>query len=441
MIRLLSIFFVAVALFFTTGSAKAQNFWAPAGLQGDSVGSIVIDGSGRIFVGVVTHEQNVFTPPNVGVFRSDDNGNTWVMLKNPRNDQGGTVNLGPVYGFTPNGKLYMGGVTGGGRALYRSDDTGGNIVADSITEFASTDPSITSMAFAPNGQIYIATGSSGLYISDENGNNWEGNVAVNFPNSDDYPSYIACSPQGILYAASATQLSEKNSMSGPWVSVGGSFSGFGDAPSFAFDKNGNIVAGGNNGLFYSNNNGNSWTTLTNPGSSGSSYALAVAANGDVFCGPNDFLGNESGLYVSTDTGGSWTATTSGLTNTYANGFAINRSGIVFAATYGGVFQSVASTGGVKEIAGDIPTTITLEQNYPNPVVSNSTIHFSIPDPAMVSIKVYDVTGMEIADFANCFYAAGTYDVSFDGSQLQSGMYIYRIEAGGQSLSRTFVVLP
>ena len=60
---------------------------------------------------------------------------------------------------------------------------------------------------------------------------------------------------------------------------------------------------------------------------------------------------------------------------------------------------------------------------------------------MVSINVYDVTGKQVAEIANGFYSPGTYDASFDGAKLPSGMYIYRMEAEGQSLSRSFMILP
>jgi len=441
MIRLLSFFFTCVFLVVTIESAQAQTFWTAAGLQGDSVTSIVVAPNGDIFAAVAS-SNGQYPIPYIGVFRSEDNGNTWVMLKNPKNDQGGTISLGPVYGCTPNGKLFMGDVTGGGKSLASADDTGGNITQLYMTSQSSgTDPAITSVTLTPNGEVDAATGISGLLVSDDGGLNWTPNESVSFPNSDDYPATLACSPRGVLYAASATQLSRKNGPSSPWQSIGGSFGGFGNGVSFAFDKNDNIFAGGNNGLFNSTDKGNSWNPLSTPAASSSSYVLAVAANGTIFMSPNNFEGNESGVYVSTDNGADWVSTTDGLTNTFVNSFAINRAGIVFAATYGGVFKSVASTGGVKEISNKLPEAYLLEQNTPNPVNASTAIHFSIPEPSLVSINLYDVTGKKIAEIVNGFYSSGTFEATFDASHLPSGVYIYRMTAGGFTQTKSFVVLP
>ena len=71
----------------------------------------------------------------------------------------------------------------------------------------------------------------------------------------------------------------------------------------------------------------------------------------------------------------------------------------------------------------------LDQNYPNPFNPSTKISYSIKEEGLVTLKVYDVLGMEIATLVNENKPAGIYEVEFKASQLPSGMYIYKLQAG------------
>ncbi|MCZ6701415.1 MAG: T9SS type A sorting domain-containing protein [Ignavibacteria bacterium] len=71
----------------------------------------------------------------------------------------------------------------------------------------------------------------------------------------------------------------------------------------------------------------------------------------------------------------------------------------------------------------------LSQNFPNPFNPTTAIKYQIPELSFVTIKVYDALGNEIATLVNEEKSAGEYDVEFDGTDLTSGIYFYRIEAG------------
>lgn len=85
--------------------------------------------------------------------------------------------------------------------------------------------------------------------------------------------------------------------------------------------------------------------------------------------------------------------------------------------------------GIAEIG--VPEKFTVEQNYPNPFNPSTTIGFSIPQNAFVSLKVYNVSGKEIATLVNSQKTAGNYSVNFnaDTYNLSSGIYFYKISAG------------
>lgn len=80
-------------------------------------------------------------------------------------------------------------------------------------------------------------------------------------------------------------------------------------------------------------------------------------------------------------------------------------------------------------SGETPSEFALKQNFPNPFNPSTNIQFDLPNDVNVSIKVYDITGKEIAVLVNDFKKAGSYIVSFNGSKLSSGVYFYKIEAG------------
>jgi hypothetical protein len=84
---------------------------------------------------------------------------------------------------------------------------------------------------------------------------------------------------------------------------------------------------------------------------------------------------------------------------------------------------------------DLASDYILSQNYPNPFNPVTKIKFRVSDFGMVSLKVYDILGNEIAVLISKELAAGIYEVELDGSSLTSGVYFYRLEsftAGGKA---------
>jgi hypothetical protein len=89
------------------------------------------------------------------------------------------------------------------------------------------------------------------------------------------------------------------------------------------------------------------------------------------------------------------------------------------------------------IQSDKPKEFNMSQNYPNPSNPKSIINFEIPNTSLVTIKVYDVLGKEIAKLVDESKEAGYYSVVFDGTGFSSGVYFYRIEAKDASDSKSF----
>ncbi|HLT24683.1 MAG TPA: T9SS type A sorting domain-containing protein, partial [Ignavibacteria bacterium] len=93
-----------------------------------------------------------------------------------------------------------------------------------------------------------------------------------------------------------------------------------------------------------------------------------------------------------------------------------------------------------ENENDLPNSFSLQQNYPNPFNPTTNIQYDIPKDVFVSIKVYDMLGREIAELVNEVKNAGRYIVGFNGSNLASGIYYYKIKAGNFEQTRRMVLV-
>ncbi len=95
--------------------------------------------------------------------------------------------------------------------------------------------------------------------------------------------------------------------------------------------------------------------------------------------------------------------------------------------------------GVEDDKG-IPTEYTLSQNYPNPFNPSTIISYEIPKSGLVTIKIFDVLGREIETLVNEENNPGRYNEKFDGSNLASGLYFYRITSGKFSETKKMLLL-
>ncbi len=90
---------------------------------------------------------------------------------------------------------------------------------------------------------------------------------------------------------------------------------------------------------------------------------------------------------------------------------------------------LSTTTGIKVIGNELPQGFVLSQNYPNPFNPITKIKYAIPRNAYVTLRIYDVLGNEVQELVSESQNAGYYEVEFNGSNLASGVYFYRLEAG------------
>ncbi len=117
--------------------------------------------------------------------------------------------------------------------------------------------------------------------------------------------------------------------------------------------------------------------------------------------------------------------------------------------YGNIYAKDAITGiNVKDQPNAIPAEFKLYQNYPNPFNPSTTITYTISvsetlhatSQQLVQLKIYDILGGEVATLVNKKQTPGNYEVTFNAKNLPSGIYIYRLKAGGFNQTRKMILL-
>ncbi len=178
--------------------------------------------------------------------------------------------------------------------------------------------------------------------------------------------------------------------------------------------------------FSTTTQGNSWSTHTE--SSGLFGQAIISGNGFGYIPVrNDF--SNSYLIKTTDYGISWVHDD---TFPIASSYIVKTENYYFLSSHawsslGGIYRTntLTSINGNNSVVKGFD----LFQNYPNPFNPTTKINFSLPKDGLVSLKIYDIRGKEIQTLIDENKPAGYYSVEFNGRNLSSGIFFYRIEAG------------
>ena len=210
-----------------------------------------------------------------------------------------------------------------------------------------------------------------------------------------------------------------NPLYAQWIQTNGPYGG--EVYSFAVSGT-NLFAGTyNSGVFLSTNNGTNWSAVNTGLTNTDVNALAVS-------GTNLFAGTSGGVFLSTDNGSSWTGASTGLTNTTVHALAVVGTNL-FAGTLSGVWRRPLSEvmTSVEKLSTDLPTHLSLDQNYPNPFNPSTTIRYELAKRAIISLRIFNMLGQEIALLVDEQKEAGSYQVQWNAN-VPSGIYFYRLQA-------------
>ena len=149
-----------------------------------------------------------------------------------------------------------------------------------------------------------------------------------------------------------------------------------------------------------------------------------------------------GIFRTTDGGNNWFMESIGLTDDFddiTDAHMFNdHSGIAVCAR-GSVLRYQVVTSVVSN-PSKAPTGFALRQNYPNPFNPTTTIEYSIPSNAFVTLNIFNLLGNTVATLVNQKQNSGSHSVNFNGTFLASGVYFYRLQAAGFHAAKKFVLL-
>ena len=199
------------------------------------------------------------------------------------------------------------------------------------------------------------------------------------------------------------------------------------------------------GIMRTTDGGQSWQYIYNQFQSGNfpgSFYELFFNNGYIYavCGATD--GVTGYMVKSSDGGFNFTNYTAfRLVGYVFDAYFFKSSPVVYTCGEGGYivkFNDYLTN--VSNYSNTIPNKYHLSQNYPNPFNPTTKIRFDLPEQSLVSIKVYDITGKEVSTLVNSEYNSGSYSVDFNGENLSSGIYFYRIKAGDFISTRRMMLI-
>ena len=333
--------------------------------------------------------------------------------------------------------------TGRTSGVYRTSDDG--ITWTAVNNGLQSFPFASS--FAEAGNFLFVTCSDGLYRSSNNGDNWV--KLTNFPNYQIYSLinnrdmlFAGTRYNGILYSSDFGE-SWYNFSTGMPINLSGNFPSVRSLQVY----NNNLYAGLSrlgvwvNSLsavpvelvsFAAVSSGNrvqlKWTTATESNNKGFEIERKVGSKQQAVGNKWQTIGFVRG----------------NGTTAQPNNYSF-QDGSVQEGTYQYRLKQIDFDGSFKysdivEVLIDQPAEFSLFQNYPNPFNPTTKISWQSPVGSWQTLKIYDVLGNEVKTLVNEFKPAGKYEVEFDGSNLASGIYFYRLTAGKFSAVKKLILV-
>ncbi len=378
-------------------STNGGTTWTQSGLYGRSLQRVVIapSGSGGSNVFAASYALPNCTPPG-GVFVSTDNGSTWTGAGTGQTYKDAYA-LAADSSEPDSIKIFVATADcwGDGHGVFLSTNNGTtwtnvtNQIADTCVS-----PECWVGALAVFGHtLFAGTVGRGVFLSTDNGATWTASTGLS--------SFLAIK----AFASHGTDL----------------FVG---------------AAGNGGGVFRSTDGGISWTNIS-AGQTDSHVWALVATGGNLFAGT---AGN--GVFLSTDNGANWTQVNDGLTDYGIAALAAVGPYLYAGSDRSGVWRRPLSQmiTEVEDAQTERPSHFSLHQNYPNPFNPTTVITFTLPSRSLVSLKVFDVLGREVAILLAGELPAGPYSASWDPNGAASGVYFYRLQAGTFTETKKLVLL-
>ncbi len=372
-------------------------------------------GTNRTVWSLAVSGNNIFAGTNAGVYLSTNNGEFWSLTSFNQSGNVLLINGNSIYAGTNNG-------------VFLSTNNGQNWTHLGLNN------NVWSLAI--NGSnIFAGTNEFGVYRSTDNGVNWT-QTSLN----NKWINSLVISGNNI-FAGDLTSCSvfrsTNNGDNWTQIPLGGSAT---EVVSCLAVNGNNFFAGTDNGgVFRSTNYGLNWALTDLMDVS----IMSLTINGNyIFAGAAIWTLSHGGVFLSSDNGESWILKKQGMSNSSVWSLATT-SQYIFAGTDSSVWRrDLSEIIGIQNISTEIPSGFILYQNYPNPFNPSTKIKFDIPANLVgqTFLSVYDISGHEVAKLVNEVLQPGTYEVTFEGGNLPSGVYFYKLTSGEFTATKKLILL-
>jgi hypothetical protein len=359
---------------------------------------------------------NIFAGSELGgVFLSPDNGESWNQVITG-------MTYTNVRGLASNGDNLFAGTSDGG--VYYSNNNGISWTAVNAG-LGYTDVRVL---IANEHYVFAGTDGGGLFRSEFPDVNWsQGNNGLD----NLYVQSFVFSGTNILCGTRGGGVYSSNNGI-DWTALYGNIGLIYNSVWALAEVEGTIIAGTHGGgIFITTGTGWTGTDLTD-----NVEALAVDSL-NVFAGTTF-----KGVFLSKNAGVNWVAVNTGLTTLQITAMAVSGGDLYIGTQPGGIWRRPLPEFGLFGIptiqGGSIK--VKLEQNFPNPFNSFTTIEYSLSNAAFVTLKICNIYGQEVATLVSQKRLPGQYHVSWNAASFPDGVYTCCLSAGGVFQSRKLVLI-
>jgi hypothetical protein len=268
--------------------------------------------------------------------------------------------------------------------------------------------------------LFAGTSGDGVLLSTDNAKSWK------FANQglSDTIVYSFVQKGSDLYAATENGVFLSTDMGQNWESI---FSGLSGTPvqTLSLCQSELFAGTETGGLFRLNDEGNAWLEVDMALEKKNIITLATI---------DDYLlaATFQGVFLSKDLGTTWEAFNTGLGSSVVL-YLEKMDSVIYAGSRGsGVWKRSLSdmTSDIDDRQQPLPMEFVLHQNYPNPFNPTTKINYELPITNYVELTIYSILGRRIATLVSQQQKAGHHQVELNALGLASGVYYYRLEAGG-----------
>lgn len=348
-------------------SSDMGGTWESLGLEGNEITDFDFGSSGTILY---------VGAKNGGPFKSTNNGTNWQPCNYGQPSGSYSVRANPNYDFYSCSPVY---------GTYRLASNGSGWYQYIVQ---GQNPLSYDIAFQSSANIFICVVNQGIKRSLNSGTNWD--FANSGLLSNNILKVAVRGGVGTLFCIDSTRIYRSLNNGTNWTPVYTTTGRLNSRP--VFNSAGHIFVASDEGVLYSYNNGDNWYVLNNGLLPGKSHAITVSVDNYLYCG-TDVLG---------------------------------------------IFRSSLPIG-IRSTSTEVPSEHSLGQNYPNPFNASTVLRFSISNSSservsggdLIQLIVYDINGRKVQSLVNQRLQPGSYEVTFDGSNLPSGVYICKMSINGK----------